>query len=361
MLLFVHEFDRLTPTTIVTGAAAPLNWVFVSADGQWVGFVEGRTLKKVAVTGGPVVTIFASNSDPRGATWAPEDTIIIGDADPMLGLQRVSAQGGGASVLTRPDPARGEFDHVWPEMLPGGRAVLFTITAITGGLASAQVAVFDLATRMPRVLVQGGSHAHYIPSGHLVYTAGGTLRAIPFDIVGLQTRGESVEVLPVVVTNPAGGSNFAVAADGTLAYVDVPDVTSEARTLVWVDRYGVEEPLGTPARPYLHPRLSPDGTQMAVAINDHEADIWLWDFARRSLRQLTFSSTGEMAPVWTSDGNRLVFFSPSAQGGSTLFWQSVDGTGPAEGIGCGCSFRHDAGRSGALLARSAGLDGADAR
>ena len=68
------------------------------------------------------------------------------------------------TVLTRPDRAQGEADHFWPEMLPGGRAVLFTITALTGGLDAAQVAVLDLQTGTRRILVRGGSHAHYVPS-----------------------------------------------------------------------------------------------------------------------------------------------------------------------------------------------------
>ena len=99
-----------------------------------------------------------------------------------------AAAGGPTTVLTRPDRAQGEADHCWPELLPGGRAVLFTITALTGGLDAAQVAVLDLQTGTRTVLVRGGSHAHYVPSGHLVYAAAGTLRAVPFD---LATSGDA--------------------------------------------------------------------------------------------------------------------------------------------------------------------------
>jgi serine/threonine-protein kinase len=162
--LFVRQLDRLDPTAIVT-AAAPLNWVFVSPDGQWVGFEEGGTLKKVAITGGPITTIVTPAGNTRGATWAPDDSIIIGTRDATTGLQRVSAAGGELTVLSRPIAARGERAYVWPEMLPGGRAVLFTILAVTGGLDAAQVAVFDLVTHSIVVLVRGGRHAHYVPSG----------------------------------------------------------------------------------------------------------------------------------------------------------------------------------------------------
>ena len=327
--LFVHALDRLDSAPIATGTA-PLNWVFVSSDAQWVAFDEGGALKKVALTGGAAVTILNTGlGSSSGATWAPDDTIIFATRDPTTGLQRVSAGGGDVAVLTRPDQARGELDHLWPEMLPSGRAVLFTITA-TGGPDAAQVAVLDLATNTSKVLMRGGSHAHYVPSGHLVYTAEGTLRAVPFDLDRLETRGTPVAVLPRLVKKPQGAGDFVVAADGTLAYVDAPDFAAAANTLVWVDRQGREKPLDVPAGPYEHPRVSPDGMRVAVVTGE---DIWVLDLARKMASQLTFAPGPEFAPVWTKDGNRLLFFSPIQEAG--LFCQAADGTGAAERLGAG--------------------------
>ena len=273
--IFVRPLDRLEATPIYTGAA-PLNWVFISPDGHWAGFVEGNTLKKVAITGGPPVTV-AQTGAVLGAAWAADDTIIFATSDPDTGLQRVSANGGAVTDLTKPTPASGELDHLWPEMLPGGRSVLLTITASTGGIAAAQVAVLDLVTGAHSVLIRGGSHGHYVNSGHLVFTAEGALRAIPFDLAKIETRGTPVTVLPQLVTSTRGSGDFAVAADGTFAYVEAPGfAASEERTLVWVDRQGREESLGAPPRPYFHPRISPDGTRVAVAIADQEHDIWTW-------------------------------------------------------------------------------------
>ena len=139
---------------------------------------------------------------PRGATWGPDDTIIFATDNAATGLQRVSAAGGTPTVLTRPDRAQGEADHLWPEMLPGGRAVLFTITAQTGGLDAAQVAVLDLRTGTHEGAgARRQSRALRRPSGHLVYVAAGTLRAIPFDLTRLETRGTPVPVLPRLVDN----------------------------------------------------------------------------------------------------------------------------------------------------------------
>jgi eukaryotic-like serine/threonine-protein kinase len=126
-----------------------------------------------------------------------------------------------------------------------------------------------------------------------------------------------------------------VAGDGTLAYVDAPGVAaSEERTLVWVDRQGREESLGAPPRPYFHPRISPDGTRVAVAIADQDHDIWMWELAHQTLSQLTFDPAPDFAPAWTPDGRRLVFFSQRGREPG-LFWQPADGTGTTERLTTG--------------------------
>ncbi len=215
--LFVRPLDTLEPVAIATSRSARAP--FVSPDGQWVGFIDGRLvmLRKVSITGGPPITL--ANLEPsasRGATWAPDNTIIFATTDPATGLQRVSADGGTPEVLTRPDRAHGEGGHLWPEILPGGHAVLFTITSQSGGLDTAQVAVRDLRTGTQKVLLRGGSHGHYLASGHLVYVAAGTLRAIPFDLNRLKTHGTAVPVLSRLAVKSTGTADFAVAADGTL-------------------------------------------------------------------------------------------------------------------------------------------------
>jgi serine/threonine-protein kinase len=231
-------------------------------------------------------------------------------------------------VLTRPDRAQGEADHLWPDMLPGGRAVLFTITAQAGGLDAAQVAVLDLGTGTRKVLVRGGSHAHYVASGHLVYAAAGTLRAVAFDLTRLEVRGTAVPVVPQVLTTAGGGVDAVVAGDGTLAYVS-GGVAGTQRTLVWVDRHGQETPIPAPPRAYIYPRIAPNGMRLAVWTQDQESDIWLWDLARATLTRATLDSGLDTHPVWTPDGRRL-FFSSERAGARNLFGQAADGTGSVE-------------------------------
>ena len=286
--LLVRALDALEPVAIARGqlqaSFSELRGPFVSPNGQWVGFSGGGGLRKVAITGGPSITLASTDGPSAGATWAPDDTIIFATGNPATGLQRVSAAGGTPEVLTRPDRAQGEADHLWPEMLPGGGAVLFTITSQTGDLDTAQVAVRDLRTGAQKVLLRGGSHGHYVASGHLVYVAGGTLRAIPFDRTRLETHGTAVPVLARLAVTGNGAGDFAMAVDGTLVYVDASaGLLVNARTLVWVTRAGKEEPVAAPPRAYEHPRLSPDGTRLAVWSNDQASDIWIWDLGRATL------------------------------------------------------------------------------
>jgi serine/threonine-protein kinase len=338
--IFVRSLDALAPVAVVKGIA--ISGLFVSPDGQWIGFHDGLgVLKKVAVAGGPAVTVATIDTAGfSGATWGPDDTIILATNSVDTGLQRVSATGGPVTVLTRPDRAQGEADHFWPEMLPGGRAVLFTITSLTSGADAAQVALLDLETGARKILVRGGSHARYVSGasgsskrgdhagGYLVYAAGGALRAMPFDLATLETSGTPVTVVPDVVMTIKGGVNAVVAGDGTLAYV-LGTVEGTPRTLVWVDRQGHETPIPAPPRPYFLPALSPDGTRIAVFANDQERDLWLWDLRRTTLTRLTSAPGADVVQVWTPDSRRLIFTSERA-GVRNLFWQAADGAGEAE-------------------------------
>jgi serine/threonine protein kinase len=334
--LFVRALDALEPVTVFTGfPTAP----FVSPDGQWIAFVDqAQMLKRVKVTGGPAATIATLDSVMRGATWISDDAIIASTNNAATGLLRISTSGGATTVLTRPDRSQGEGDHRWPESLPGGQAVLFTITSLTGSIDDAQVAVLDLRTGTRTVLFRGGTHARYVPSmstsssqrgaGHLVYASGDALWAVPFDLARLERRGAPVPVVSEVLTTELGAADAVVARDGTLAYVPGSRLAAgqAPRTLVWVDRQGRETSIAAPPRGYVQPRLSPDGTRIAIFVADQQFDIWVWSLApgNTTLSRRTFDPDADTTPVWTTDGKRIVF--TSEQGGvRNLFWQTDHG------------------------------------
>ena len=145
-------------------------------------------LKKVATTGRSPAKLLRMDGSARGAAWADGNSIVLATSSLTIGLQRISADGGEATVLTRPDPKRGELDHVWPERLPEGRGVLFTVLSTGGALDAARIAVLETATGSGTT-VMAGHHARYVPTGHLVYVEAGALRAVSF-VSGAYACGE---------------------------------------------------------------------------------------------------------------------------------------------------------------------------
>ena len=226
-------------------------------------------------------------------------------------------------VLTVPDTQRDERDHLWPHHLPDGKSILFTVTSTTGGRDAAFVAVLDLKSRGWRPVLRAASQAKYLQSGHLLYVAGEALWIVPFDVSRLQTTGPARVVVPHVLILPTGTAEFAVAPDGTLVYV-ADTAAPTRRRMVWVDRNGREEEITeAPPRVYAAPRLSPDGSRIALEIADGDHDIWVWDIRRRALTQVTHGAGDRPSAtlvgrrrttVFHLDGGRHAWHTPLAGG-----------------------------------------------
>jgi serine/threonine-protein kinase len=324
--LYVRPLDRFEATPIpgTEGAETP----FFSPDGQSVGFFADGKLKRVSLSGGAPFTLCSASAN-RGGSWGPDDTIVFTPYNLFSGLFRVSAGGGTPKRLTVPDPKKGELSHRWPQILPGGKAVLTTIwTSSTFG--AAQIDVLSLETGERRTLVEGGVYGRYVPSGHLVYARAGGLLAVPFDLKRLEVTGPPLPIVEgVAMTAITGAAEFGASADGSLAYVPGAEMGTE-RTLAWVDRKGAAQPL--PAHPggYWGPRLSPDGQRVAVAIVGPNPGLWLCELARGALlTRLIETRAGISYPIWTPDGKRLTF--SNLLGAETnLYTMSADGSGGPE-------------------------------
>jgi serine/threonine-protein kinase len=343
--LYLRQMDRLDATPIpgTEGAYSP----FFSSDGQSVGFVVGYDLKKVSVSGGAPQFLADVPPVTRGASWGPDDTIIF-TPDPNRGLWRFIAVGNtppddafsdvpkgemGHQVLTNPDPTKGEYSHRWPQFLPGGKAVLFTID--TGaGFDGARIAVLSLETGKVNVVLDGGTNARYSPSGHIVFSRAGNLLAVPFDLERLERTGDPVTVLEGILMEPGGAAHFTFSDDGSLAYIPGGVLVPE-RKLVWVNRQGEVEPLPAESREYMSPSLSFSGRQVAVTIREgSNYDIWISDVARGSLTRLTSHPGEDVASIWTPDGKQVTFASDvmGEGGGPALWWKPADGSGPQESL-----------------------------
>jgi serine/threonine-protein kinase len=301
------------PIPETEGATDP----FFSPDGQWLGFFADGKLEKIPVNGGAAEAL-ADALDHRGASWGSQGTIAFA---PISVIEQVSDQGGAARSLTHLE--KGESIHLWPEFLPGSKAVLFL------GLFPPALAVERVGTGERRNLIQGqlAVMPRYVPSGHLIYAQGGNLMAAPFDLDRLEVRGAAVPVVQGVLQTPV--PQYSVSATGSLVYVSGGAQVVQSR-LVWVSRNGFEQPLPAPARDYNQPRLSPDGRRVAVEASvGGVAQVVLYDIARDTLARFTFEGSLNNNPIWTPDGRRIAFAS-DRDGRIDIFWQMADGSGGLE-------------------------------
>jgi len=311
-----------SPIPGTEGAAQP----FFAPDGRSVAFVGlDRSLKVVSLTGAPVRTLVDDGLYRLGGAWGPDDWIYYSTP---TGLARIPATGGSPESITVMDPDQPEvLSHGWPEVLPSGRAALFTISR---NHVPSQIAAIDLVTGERHVLAEG-LLARYAATGHLVYARGeGALMAVRFDEARLEARGTAVQLddrLPSGIT-----PNLAISASGRLVYGSSPERTLE---VVRVERDGAWAPIDSANRVLgvRYVALSPSGQQLAVTVWNRppsdEGHIWIKDLTTGAFTPLTFEGSVNMRPAWTSDGRFVTFISD--RGGSRDVWiKRADGTREAE-------------------------------
>jgi serine/threonine protein kinase len=342
--LAVRTRDQLDITFIdLPGEGA--NSPFFSPDGGWIGYsAASSTLRKVPARGGASIFVADTGSAAIGA-WGARG-IVYTDQQGMFYIPN-----GSDRPVTVPLDLTEYAQPTMPEVLPGGRVALVTVVATRSNTAvrsvpdaSSRIDAIDLVTGARTTIVRGGGHARYLRTGHLAYGAGRSLWAVGFDPDSLEVQGTPVEVV-----NDPGAEYFEAASDGTLIYVR--GLTSgSAATLVWVDRQGREEPLGTPSMSYLYPRLSPDERRIALDVAGPNRDIYIWDIARRALERFTTDPAEDAIMRWSPDGSKLVFAN-SRFGMPNIFWQASDGSGAPERVFENSALNQPAGftREGALI------------
>lgn len=303
--LYLRRLDQRDSTKLpgTEGAYDP----FFSPDGEWIGFFAGTKLRKVSVRGGVSIPL-ADSIESRSGTWVDKDTIAFA---PNFGspVMRLPASGGTPLPFTTLNVETRERTHRWPEALPGGEWVLFTVGSIDspGGYDDSTIEAASLKTGERRMLVKGGRMARYAPPGYLVFARNEVLFAVRLDASDPKIIGTPVPVLDGVGgEETSGASHFSVSRNGTLAYV--PGVSGALDELVWVDRYGKIEPVGAPHRLYDQVRVSPDGAQLLLSQGPVRSvgDIWRYDIGRGTLTRLTFEQKCS-SPLWTPDQSHFVY------------------------------------------------------
>lgn len=317
--LFVRAMERLDaqPLPGTDGATAP----FFSPDGGWIGFFAEGKLKKISRMGGRAVSLADTRTD-FGACWTSEGSIVFSRNG---GLAKVSDAGGRSELVIDPKPGTGELAYLWPEVLPGNRAVLVSVQAP----GPARIAVVSLETKEKHDLITGGTYARYAPTGHVIFSRASELMAVAFDTTRLEVTSPPTPILDGVATNWYDGSaHYAFSRNGSLVYV--PGTSEPAsKKIAWVTPGGGQRLLPAPARPYTSLAVSPDGRRAALTVsNDIGSEVWISDLERGTLTRLTHDGSN-LEPVWTPRGDRVTFASGST-GPFNLFWTSVDDNRPAE-------------------------------
>ena len=325
-MLYLRRLDQLqaTPLTGTEDALGP----FFSPDNRWLAFFAGDKLKKVPVNGGTAITL-ADALNARGGTWSEDGTIVFApDTAPGATLLRVSDAGGRVAPVTT--MVGGEVTHRWPHVLPGGRALLYTAHNDARGYDEATIAIQPLPSGTPRVILRGGSHGRYLPSGHIAYVRNGTLFAVRFDVNRLEVVGDPVAVVEGISAVPrSGGAQFSVSDTGTMVYVS--ERAGEGLPMHWVDRDGNTSVMRATAAEWNSPQFSPDGSMLALDITDARGqdDIWIYDVIRDRMSRRTFDASNDRAAVWTPDGRRITY-SSGRQGDFGLYWRRADGVGETQ-------------------------------
>ena len=321
--LALRMMDQLDakPIPDINSAALPV----FSPDGQWIAFVTPNApskLQKVPITGGSAITLCDYTGNGMGLSWGDDGNIVFNGPK---GVMRVSSSGGVPEQITTLDSKKNEAAHGWPYVLPGSRAVLFSIR----NGSSSQIAVVDLQKHAIRLLAANGSRPQYANSGHLIYYRGGTLFAAPFNAARLEVTGPEVPVVERVAAINGDGADYAISDGGMLIYMAGSGMSVGGTTVLnWADRKGSLEAISEP-KSWGTGRLSPDMTHVANGIGDADTeDIWTYDVVRRTPTRLTFEGTNSF-PIWTPDG-RWITFLGIRNGKSALYRVLADASGKPE-------------------------------
>jgi eukaryotic-like serine/threonine-protein kinase len=322
--LWVRSLDSLQAQKLEgTGSAYDPFW---SPDGRFVGFGSSE-LKKVEVSGGPPQTI-CEMTDGRGGTWNRDNVVLFAKtgASPIF---RVPAGGGVPEQVTVLDKSRQETGHWRPQFFPDGKHFLYLAKSAQPQLSGIYVGSLDSKERSRVADVDATTF--YGAPGYLLFVRERTLLAQPFDIRRFKLTGDPIPVArDVSYVTTWGAAAFWASESGALAYQSPGQL---ARRLMWYDRTGKPlQQLGSDGEYRNDPRISPDGTRLAISRLDPETrspDIWILEIARGSASRLTYDPSRDAAPIWSPDGSQIVFTS-NRNGVSNLFQKPSSGGGTEE-------------------------------
>ncbi len=300
-----------------------------SPDGEWIAFNPGNRIKKSSVFGGASVTVCDVGGQPRGLWWGNDKNIYFGHISSTI--YRVSEDGGKPTPVTTLDSASGEISNRFPELLPDGKSILYTIKFNTiTTFDEAAIAVLDTKSGIKKILIRGGTYARYVPTGHLVYARGSFIYAVSFDLDKLEVTGPPKQLFKGGWMNPfSGEACLAFSRDGTLLYIPRGIESYSVSRIKWIDANGQMTPLVDTTNSYYLASLSPDGEKVALHVQGANDDVWLYHIGRKSLTRLTFGGGNSGFPLWSPDGRYIIYSSERGRA-TNIYRKPWDGSGKEE-------------------------------
>ena len=323
--IYLHRMDEMSSTAI-PGTENASECTF-SPDGQWVIFNSAQhKLVKVPILGGASQELCQTQGATRGICWISDNTVLFEQVS--SGIFRVSANGGTPEAITLLDSASGEISHRFPQLLPDGKTILFTIKQnnITS-FDDAVIAAQRIGTKDRKILVRGGSFAKYVPTGYLIYMRAKTIFAVPFDAEQLEVKGPPVPIEEGILMNGSSGNAYIdFSNNGILIFAPSGTLAPfENLMLSWMDRHAATSPLFDTLRGYNRTRLSPDGQKVATDISAANDDIWVCQTTRGILTRLTLGDGNNNFPMWSPDGKYVVYNSEKGRA-PNIFRKPWDGS-----------------------------------
>ena len=318
--IFTRRLDQANATelAVTQGATSP----FFSPDGQWIGFTASGKLRKVSVGGGSEMVLCNTGASYTGGDWGEDGSIVL-SLGARTGLSRVSSAGGNPVPITQLQGE--ERSHRYPQVLPGAKAVLFTVQNANAPVDDSYIETVTLADHRRKTLYRGGTFGRYLGTpggkGYLTYVNRGTLFAIAFDPVKLETNGAPVPVIQQVsYSQQFGSAKLSFASNGTLVYRS-SEIDATRLAILWLASDGKSQLLMDRPGLFQNPHLSPDGQRLAVDGADlTNFGIWIYDLQRDTLTRLT--NDHDYRPLWTPDGKYVVYGNATG-----MSWTRADGGG----------------------------------
>jgi eukaryotic-like serine/threonine-protein kinase len=305
---------------------------FWSPDSRYIGFFANNKLSRIDASGGPPLAIADVAASWGGGTWSRDGTILFAPNVRATLIYRVPASGGTPQPVTKLDPSRGEDRHLWPQFLPDGKHFLFYSSSKDPQNNATYAASLDGGER--KLLVHGDSNAVFAPPGYLLFLREGTLIAQRFDPGSSRLTGDAAPLAEHASSNlSVGRGNFTASENGILTYAAGSGSAGTSR-LLWFDRSGKQlAETGEPGA-YFSPRISPNGRNLALAIEAPGTvnyNLWVFDLSRSVPTRLTFSSALDGHPAWSPDGRTITFLS-NRSGQFHIYQTAADGTGDTSAV-----------------------------